>query len=357
MELKSLLDALLKSSSSDLHLVTGQPPTFRVNGRLERQGGEALTDAEIEGLLSPYLTPEQQEALREEKRGADITIRENGRAYRCQVFLERGRLGAAIRVVPLGPPPLEELELLELMQPILQSKRGLVLVTGPTGSGKSTTTAAIIETLNRTTEQRILTLEDPIEYEFVSKKCVITQHAVGQDVASYEAGFRMVMRSDPDIVLIGELRTLEAFWLAMTLADTGHLVFTVLHTSDATESLHRILDAFPEPRDSVRMMLARTLAAIVSQRLLPRADRPGRVAANEILLATPRIRRMIAEGQTDITMAIEAGRDQGMQTMDDSILHLYQAGAIRYETAWENIKDRERLGSYPGETPAEKAQA
>ena len=226
--------------------------------------------------------------------------------------MERGRLGAAIRVVPLGPPSLEDLELLELLQPILQIKRGLVLVIGQTGSGKSTTTAAIIETLNRTRSQRIFTLEDPIEYEFVSNECVVTQHTVGEDVASYETGFQMVMRSDPDIVVIGELRTLEACWSAMTLADTGHLVFTVLHTSSVTESLRRIIDVFPEPHENVRLMLARTLTAVVSQKLLPRANRQGRVAANEILLATPRICRMVAEGQTDMTLAIEAGRDQGM---------------------------------------------
>ena len=349
MELKSLLEALLKSSSSDLHLVAGQPPIFRNDGRLARQEGEALTDAEVEGLLSPYLTPEQQNALREEKQGADVTIREHGRAFRCQVFLERGRLGAAIRVVPLGPPSLEELELLELMQPVLQSKSGLVLVTGQTGSGKSTTTAAIVETLNRTTERRVLTLEDPIEYEFVSKKCVITQHSVGKDVASYETGVQMVLRCDPDVVLIGELRSLESLWWAMTLADTGHLVFTILHTSDATESLHRILNSFPEPRDSVRMMLARSLTAIVSQRLLPRANRPGRVAANEILLANARIRRMIVEGQTDMTLAIEAGREQGMQTMDDSVLAHYKNGVISYDTAWHAMLDRERLGRPAGE--------
>jgi twitching motility protein PilT len=349
MELKSLLDALLKSSSSDLHLVTGQPPLFRIYHRMERQEGEALTEGKIEEMLAPYLTPEQQGMLREEKQGADVTIREHGRAFRCQVFLERGRPGATIRVVPLGPPSLEELELQELMQPILQSRHGLVLITGVSGSGKSTNCAAFIETLNRTTEQRIFTLEDPIEYEFVSKKCVITQHAVGHDVASYEVGARVVIHSDPDVVLIGEMRSLEAMWWAMTLADTGHLVFTVLHTSNVTESLRRVIDAYPEPRDNVRLMLARTLTAIVSQKLLPRADRPGRVAANEILLATPRIRRMIAEGQTDMTMAIEAGRDQGMQSMDDSVLAHYKNGVISYDTAWYAMSDRERLGRHADE--------
>ena len=346
MELKALLTALRDKDSSDLHLVAEQPPIFRVNGSLQRHNSEPLTDADIERLLSPHVRPEQYRTIREDKQDVGVTIREGGLAYRCQVFLERGRLGAAIRSVPLGPPSLEELDLLELMQPILKSKRGLVLVTGQTGSGKSTTTAAIIETLNRTTELRVYTVEDPIEYEFVSKKCVITQHAVGEDVASYDAGFQMVMRSDPDIVVIGELRTLEACWSAMTLADTGHLVFTVLHTSSATESLRRIIDAFPEPHDNVRTMLARTLTAVVSQKLLHRADRPGRIPANEVLLATPRIRRMIAEGQTDMTMAIEAGRDQGMQSMDDSVLTHFNNGAISYDTAWQAMLDRERL-SHP----------
>ena len=347
MELKPLLKALLESSSSDMHLVAGQPPTFRIDGKLERQGDVALTAAEIEGLLSPYIMPERQQMLREDKRDVGLTIRENGRAFRCQVFLERGRLGAAIRVVPLGPPTLEQLEIQDLMQPILQSRGGLILVTGQTGSGKSTTTAALIEALNRSTEQRVFTIEDPIEYEYVSKKCAITQHAVGEDVANYEAGLQMVMRSDSDIVVIGELRTLEALWSALTLADTNRLVFTVLHTNSATESLRRILDAFPEPHDNVRQMLARCLTAIVSQRLLLRADRPGRVAANEILLVTPRIRRMIAEGQTDMTMAIEAGRDLGMQSMDDAVLAHLKNGTISYDTAWQTMLDRERLGLPP----------
>ena len=344
MELKTFLKALLESNSSDLHLVAGQPPTFRIDGKLERHGDTALTASEIEGLLSPYVTPEHQRTLRAEKMDMSLTIREHGRAFRCQVFLERGRFGAAIRVIPLGPPTLEQLELQDLMQPILQCRSGLVLVTGLTGSGKSMTTAAIVERLNSSTEQRIFTIEDPIEYEFVSKRCAITQHAVGEDVASYETGLQMLMRSDPDIVVLGELRTLEVCWSAMTLADTNHLVFTVLHTSSATDSLRRIIDAFPEPHDNVRQMLARCLAAVVSQRLLPRANRLGRVAANEILMVTPRIRRMIAEGQTDMTMAIEAGRDLGMQSMDDAVLAHYKNGTISYDTAWQTMLDRERLG-------------
>ncbi len=344
MELKTLLKALLENNGSDMHLIAGQQPTFRLDGKIERHGDTALTVAEIEGFLAPYVTPEQQQMLRTDKMEVGVTIREHGRAFRCQVFLERGRFGAAIRVIPLGPPTLEQLGLEELMQPILQCRSGLILITGQTGSGKSTTTAAIIEALNRSTEQRIFTIEDPIDYEFVSKKCAITQHAVGEDVVSYEAGVQMLMRSDPDIVVLGELPTLEVCWSAMTLADTNRLVFTVLHTNSASESLQRILDAFPEPRDNVRQMLARCLTAVVSQRMLRRANRPGRVAANEILLVTPRIRRMIAEGQTDMTMAIEAGRDQGMQSMDDAVLAHYKNGTIAYETAWQTMLDRERLG-------------
>ena len=344
MELKALLSAMAESGSSDMHLVAGQPPAFRVGRRLERQGTDALTAADIEGLLSPYISPEQQAALRADKADTTITIREEGRAYRCQLFLERGRLGAAVRAVPMSPPTLEDLEQSELMQPILRIESGLVLVTGQTGSGKSATTAAIVEQLNRTTDKRIFTLEEPIEFEFTSKRCLITQHAVGEDVAGFETGFQMVTKSDADIVVIGELRTLEACWAAMNLADTGRLVFTVLHSCTVNESLQRLIDVFPEPRDNVRRLLSRSLAAVVSQQLLPRSDRPGRVAADELLLATPHIRRMIAEGQTDMAMAIEAGRAQGMQSMDDSVLAHYKNGVISYETAWQAIKDRDRLG-------------
>lgn len=349
MELKSLLDTLMTMKASDLHLVVGQPPVYRINGELKRAESAPLTATDMETLLLPQLTAGQKRSLLEEKQNADFILREGKQGFRCEVFLERGQIAAAIRAIPLMVPTLDDLELSDLMQPILQSKRGLVLVTGPTGSGKSTTCAAIIETLNRTTEQRVFTIEDPIEYDFESKKCLITQHAVGQDVHSYETGVQMVFKSDPDIVLIGEMRSLEALWWAMTLADTGHLVFTVLHTNNTTESLRRILDVFPEPKDGVRLMLARTLTAIVSQRLLPRVDRPGRVAADELLLATPRIRQMIVEGQTDMTIAIEAGRAQGMQTMDDSVLAHYKAGRISYDTAWYTMLDRDRLGRPEGE--------
>ncbi len=351
MELKSLLDALHHRGGSDLHLVAGQPPIFRVDGALERPSEDPLTGAEIEGMLTPYLTSERLQIMRQARQGAEISIREEGRPYHCLILLEHGRLTASIRAIPRKVPTLEDLELPDLMQPILDSRRGLVLVTGPTGSGKSTTTAAMIETLNRTTERRILTFEDPIEYEFVSKRCVISQHAVGQDVANYETGLRMAFRSDADIVLIGEMRTLDSLILAMTLAENPHLVFTVLHTANVSDSLRRIIEVCPEPRDSVRHLLARALTAVVSQRLLPRIDRAGRVAANEILIATPAIRRMISEGQTDMTMAIEAGRNQGMQSMDDSILKHYKNGVISYDTAWLEMLDRERLGRPASATP------
>lgn len=347
MVLGTLLDQLVARNGSDLHLIVGQPPVFRVDGKLEREDTPPITADDMNGMLIPLLSEGQRAQLDTRKQGVDFTIRRNEQAFRCQFFHEQERLGAAIRSIPTHVPTLDQLGLEELLSPILQSPRGLVIVSGLAGSGKTTTCAAMLETINRTSARRILTIEDPIDYTFESKESLITQHTIGQDVESFETGMRMALNADPDVIFVGELRSLDALHMAMVLANTGHLVFTVMHSETASETVTRLVDAFPPAQQPmIRRLLARTLTAVVAQRLVVRADRPGRVAANEVLLANARVRRMIAEGQADLTVAIEAARDSGMQTMDDSLLRLYKAGTISYDSAWSDLQDKERLGPH-----------
>jgi twitching motility protein PilT len=218
------------------------------------------------------------------------------------------------------------------------------VVTGPTGSGKTTTCAGMIETINRSRAERILTVEDPIEYEFQPKQSLITQRAVGQDVTDFPAGLRSALREDPDVLYVSELRDLETLSLTLSLADTGHLVFTTLNVPSASAAVQRLVDAFPEAqRGAIRGLLARNLMAVVAQRIVPRLHQPGRVPVNEILIGTPRVRQMILEGHTDLTVAIEAGRDQGMQTMDDALVRLFERGVISHNEAWSHLLDRDRI--------------
>ena len=351
MELDMLLSELIDRKGSDLHLVAGQPPVFRIQGELVRGEGAPLDEATLSALLMSPLSEEQQTLLLTHRQDIEVSLNHRGRLYRHHVFREHGRLAAAIRPVPQEPPTLEMLYpdpegVGGVLRTLSQLPRGLVLVTGPSGSGKATTSAALLETINREQSRRIVTLEDPIEYEFVSKKSLITQRCVGQDVASYELGALSAFREDMDVILINELRDLETVQLAFALAESGHLVIAMLHLENASDAIRRLIEIFPEPRDLIRRTVARNLAAVVAQRLLPRADRPGRVAANEILISTPRIQRMITENSTELNVAIEAGRDAGMQTMDDSILALYRQGILSYETTWTHIEDHERLGPY-----------
>jgi twitching motility protein PilT len=348
MELTDLLNQLIAANGSDLHIMVGEPPVFRIGGELSRRSDwPILTAPDIETLIQPHLTEAQRERL---THGHDVekTLRLEMCRFRLNAFHERGNLAACLRVVPNRVPTLDELEQGKDTYPILQEilglPRGLVVVVGPTGSGKSTTVAALVEEINRTRTERILTIEDPIEYEFESKQSIITQRTVGEDIASFPEGLRSALREDPDVLLIGETRDLETMVLSLTIAETGHLVFSTLHVSTASAAVQRLIEAFPESQQPViRRMVAQNLVAVIAQKLLPRIDRRGRVAANEIMVVSPRVRRLILEGQKDLSVAIEAGREEGMQTMDDSLTRLYERGIISFETAWMHLEDKDRI--------------
>ena len=369
MELNSVLAQMIERNASDLHLTAGVPPVFRVDGYLvtartpnSPPEGPGAHEEQVTHLLredqEPNLTPEDldallQTALPEDKlagarQGRDFsaTLRHGGRTFRCRVFRERGNLAAAIRIILDRIPTLDELHLPPVFETLTQYRRGLILLAGPTGSGKSTTLLSLVDHINRTRAERIHTVEDPMLYVLSSKLSLVTQRVVGEDVESYGCGLRSVMDADPDVVLIGELRTPETARLALEMAETGHLVFSQMTAETVADALARLLTLLGEPRDPARRLLARTVQAVIAQRLLPRAAPTGRVAANEILLATPRVRQMIADGQTDaglLALAMEAAPQFGMQTMDDALLALHAAGAIRREAAESHLTEKGRL--------------
>jgi len=360
MTLAEMLTELIHRNGSDLHLVAGSVPTVRVNGVLAALGGaEALGPKDVRALFEPHLN-EQQLALVDASVDVHTSVvidtpavsaqyGEAGR-FRACVFWDRRGLSAALRVIPRKIPTLTDLfdaETEPIFRRLTQQRRGLILTVGLVGSGKSTTVTAMVDTINAERVEHIVTIEDPIEYLYTAKKSLISQREVGSDVESYEQGGLSAMRSDPDVVVIGEFRTPEAVRIALALADTGHLVFATMHADSVTEAVRRLVESFPDNRASMQRMISRSLCAVIAQRLVPRASGVGRAPANEIMLINSRIRRMIIEGDDDFSLAIEAGRVEGMQSMDDSIMHLYRSGAISYEKAWEILQDRDRLGLKP----------
>lgn len=361
MDINALLSQLAAGEASDLHLVTGQPPFLRMQGHLTRQGDTPVSSAAIDEFLQAHLSSEQMAQVAEGRRGdieTTLALDEGRRPYRLRVFREHTGLSVIVRWLPIEVPALEDIymgeERFPALHETLRSKGGLIIVTGPTGCGKTTTLFAMVETINRTAAKRIITLEDPIESVFASKQSLISQRWVGQDVSDFPAGLRAAFHDDVDVVLVGEARNIETLYLMMNLAEAGHLVLTILHRETATSAVQMIVDAFPDgQRSAIRRQLAKTLVAVVAQKLLRRSDRTGRMPANEILLASPRVRKLIEEGQEDLSVAIEAGRDLGMQTMDDSLVSLFESGLISRETAWENLEDKGRLRRKEEASPAE----
>jgi twitching motility protein PilT len=333
MTFEALITHAAALRASDVHLRAGQPPLLRVNGALTRLTDiGALTASDLDSLAGRLLNASQRERLgRELEVDVAWQIPNVGRC-RASVFRQRGSTGLALRLIPARIPPLGSLGLPPSVEALATESRGLVVVTGATGSGKSTTLAALVDRINRTRAVHILTIEDPIEFLHDDAVAVVSQREIGFDTASYATGLKAALRQDPDIILVGEMRDLETIETALIAAETGHLVLSTLHTLDAAETITRIVSVFPPHHQAqVRLQLARVLRAAVSQRLLPRADGQGRALAAEVLVSTPYIREAIADRDKTslITGAIAAGGSEyGMLTFDQSILALVQRGAV-----------------------------
>lgn len=340
-----LLEEVIKKKASDLHLQVGLPPMLRVDGKLTPvTGADALSDEAVETLIFAILDEDQKQILLKDKEfDFSFAFGDLGR-FRVNAFHERGNLAAALRLIPTEILSIEQLGLPPVVSKFADYPRGLVLVTGPTGSGKSTSLASIIDKINSERSTHIITIEDPIEYTHKSKKSVVAQREVHYDTYSFSAALRSALREDPDVVLIGEMRDLETISSAITIAETGHLVFATLHTNSASQSIDRMVDVFPPHQQAqVRTQLSNILMAICSQRLVP-AIGGGRIAAAEILVATPAVRNIIREGKThQLEAVIQTGAEFGMQSMDKTLAALVHAGTITYEEARTVAVDLDEL--------------
>ena len=342
--LKELLNKAIAMKASDLHLTVGLSPTVRCNGKLIGLGEEKLTISYTEKFSKEILGEKYKEYLSCGEFDTSYFIEGIGR-FRVNVFKQKNNDAIAIRIIDLKIPTLDELKHPIVIKDIINKRRGLVLVTGPTGSGKSTTLAAIINEINNIREAHIITLEDPIEYLHTHNKCIINQREIGKDSRSYKSALKAILREDPDVILIGEMRDLETISIAITAAETGHLVLSTLHTVGAANTIERIIDVFPPyQQQQIKSQLASVLEAVISQQLLINKNNNGRVAAFEIMISTPGIKNLIREGKTfQIESMIQTGSKYGMKTMDMSIYELYKNGVISKETAIMYAIDREAL--------------
>jgi len=343
LDLVALLKKMPELPASDLHLRVGTRPVYRVNGKLVRVNLPPVTQEDMERLVHQILTPERLQRFKKEYELDFAYQLETGERFRINLFHQRETYAAAIRLINTYIPSFEELNLPDVIRKIADNRRGLVLVTGVTGSGKSTTLAAMIDYINSTRAENIITIEDPIEYLHTNKKSIIAQRELGIDTLSFAEALRRAMRQDPDVILLGEIRDAETMQIALMAADTGHLVLSTLHTLDALQTIYRILSFFPpHQHQEIRLVLSSTLRAIISQRLVPRSDKPGRVPAVEILIGTAAVRECIVnpEKTSGIRDLIAEGTVQyGMQTIDQSLFYFYQRGMISLETALANASN------------------
>lgn len=345
VRIEVLLDEVIKKKSSDLHLQVGLPPMLRIDGALTPvTGADPLDEEAVEHLIFSILDEDQKQILIKDKEfDFSFAFGDLGR-FRVNAFHERGNMAAALRLIPNEILTIEQLGLPEIVNKFAKYPRGLVLVTGPTGSGKSTSLAAMIDKINNEESRHIITIEDPIEYTHKSKKSVIVQREVHYDTYSFSAALRSALREDPDVVLIGEMRDLETIASAITIAETGHLVFATLHTNSASQSIDRMIDVFPpHQQPQIRAQLANILMAIVSQRLIPTIG-GGRIAAAEVLVATPAVRNIIREGKAhQLEAVIQTGAEFGMQAMDKELVRLIHEGTITYDEARNFAVDLDEL--------------
>ncbi len=335
MTIQQLLEIAIQRQASDLHLVVGYPPLLRVNGELFSVPGEIeITPADIDSLISPLLNPDQKKTF-EESFELDFSFDFQGKArFRVNIYRQKGSEAASLRLIPYNILRLEDLGFPPQVARITQLKQGFVLITGPTGQGKSTTLASMIQAINETRSVHIVTIEDPVEYVYPKGKALISQREILGDTKSWQGALRAVLREDPDIVLVGEMRDLETIRSAMTIAETGHLVFATLHTNSAAQSIDRIIDVFSSNQQpQIRLQLSATLEAIISQRLLPSVN-PGRVLAFELLFSTPAVRNIIRENKTYmIDNLIQTSGEMGMISLESSLAILVKTGKIAVDVA------------------------
>jgi twitching motility protein PilT len=345
IHINDILRAAFEASASDVHLTVGAPPLFRIHTVMTPSDFPIMTPEGI-ARIARELMDEKQWAAFEDLRDADFSYEIPGVGrFRVNAHYQRKTIAMAFRTINDKIRPIEQLFLPEIVHKLTYLPRGLILVTGPTGSGKSTTLAAMIDAINRREAGHIITIEDPIEYAFVSAKSCIEQREIGADVPSFASGLRHALRQDPDVILVGEMRDLETVGSAITAAETGHLVFSTLHTVNAPQTIERIIDVYPsDQQNQIRSMLANTLQAVISQTLFKRADQPGMIPGVEVMLCTPAVRNLIRENRVfEIPNTIETSRGIGMQTLDSSIKQLYMNGYITREDAIAQAAHPEKL--------------
>lgn len=345
MDIKELFALVQKERASDLLVSAGAPPILRINGQLFRHRTDSLTPEQTMALIYSFLNEEQQSEF-EEKKELDFSLAVGRRhRFRVNIYYQKGAVTAALRPIPEAVPSLDELGLPPAVAELAASRQGLVLVTGPTGSGKTTTQAALIDLINTNRACHVITIEDPIEYVHYHRRSIIDQREVGGDTHNFAAALKYVLRQDPDVILIGEMRDLETIRAALTAAETGHLVFATLHTNDAIQTVDRIVDVFPgDQQQQIRFQLSLTLLAIISQRLLPRKDGKGRILACEMLRNNQAIANLIRENKTpQIYSVVETSAKTGMVTMDRWVKALYREGKISYDDAITTMRNPKEL--------------
>jgi twitching motility protein PilT len=352
-----LLLEVIERNASDLHLTAGAHPTVRVRGHLQAlEEYPVMTTEQTREIVYSILTNDQRQRLENDWQIDFAYAIPNRARFRVNAYYQRAAVGAAFRLIPFSIKTVDELGLPSVLHELARKPRGFVLVTGPTGSGKSTSLAAVVDEINSTRAEHIMTIEDPIEFLHGHKKCIVNQREIGSDASSFAAGLKAALRQDPDVILVGEMRDLETIHTALTAAETGHLVFATLHTQDTPQTIDRIIDVFPaSQQQQVRVQLSVALQGIVTQQLLPTADGAGRVAACEVLLATPAIRNLIREGKThQIYSSLQTGGQLGMQTMDAALATLVRSGKITQQLAEARSSTPEELrrllgsGSFAG---------
>lgn len=345
MNIQDLFDLVQKENASDLLISAGAPPILRINGQLYRSRTDSLTPEQTRKLIYDFLT-EDQISIFETNRELDFSLAYGRRhRFRVNVYLQKEAVTAALRPIPDNVPNVADLGLPDSIKDLATARQGLVLVTGPTGHGKTTTQAAMIDLINNTRACHIVTVEDPIEYVHTHKRSIVDQREVGSDTKSFAIALKYVLRQNPDVILVGEMRDLETITAALTAAETGHLVFATLHTNDAIQTVDRIIDVFPPgQQQQVRFQLSLALLAIISQRLIPKVDNTGRVLAAEVLLNNGAVANLIREGKThQVYSVVETSLKDGMITLDRSLKALYKRGIISYDEAASNMRNPKEI--------------